>query len=179
VYSRSGSTLFPEARYSAYFANEADIRHSRRLREGDAPYDIPFWGGPVLPWGETAGAAPDPYDDEAVWMCHQYASQSPAPLGNHELWVGKVLGEPVSDIAVYAIREESDPPTGSGGMPVDIRYTVRNEGDGPVSAVPIAVFIVGADGARVQVSAREQRGLEPGEEALVRETVAIPPGTPA
>jgi len=179
VYGRSGSTLFPEARYSAYFPNEGDIRHSRLLREGDGPYDIPFWASPVLPWGETAGASPDPYDNEAVWMCHQYASHSSAPLGNHDLWVGKVLGEQVIDVAVYAIREESDPPTGGGGMPWEIAYRARNEGDGPVTAIPITVYLVGADGGRVQVSASELRGLAPGEETLVRETITIPRGTPA
>jgi hypothetical protein len=178
VYSRSGSTLFPEARYSAYFANEADIRHSRRLREGEGPYDIPFWGSPVLPWGETAGASPDPYDNEAVWMCHQYASHSAGPFGNHDLWVGKVLGEPVSDVAVYAIREDSGPPIGGGGMPIDAPYTIRNEGDGPFDGVTVEIFIVGEDGRRILVSTTEQPGLAPGEEARVKGTFVIPEGTP-
>jgi hypothetical protein len=180
VYSRSGDTIFPEARYSAYFISEGQLRRSRELKQGEAAYDIPFYGGTVLPWGETAGASVDPYDDTAVWMVHQYASQNGGWLGNHELWVGKVLGELAADVAVYAIREESDPPTvGGGGMPVDILYRVRNEGDGPFDAVTVEIFIVGDDGRRVLVSTTEQSGLAPGEEARVKETIVIPAGTPA
>jgi hypothetical protein len=175
VFSRSGAGLFPEARYSAYFSNESDMRASRVLKAGEAPYAIPGLSG-LLPWGETAGASVDPYDDKAVWMTHQYSSADPGALGNHDLWVGKVLGGQVIDIFVQAIRE-SDPPEGGPGMPVDIVYQLRNEGDGLAESIPVEVFLVGEDGRRVLLSATEQKGLEPGTETLVRETVVIPRDT--
>jgi hypothetical protein len=175
VYSRSGSTLFPEARFSAYMNGDADILSSRRLREGEGPYDIPGWINPVLPWGETAGASVDPFDDVAVWMAHQYSSHSGGALGNHDIWVGKVFGEQTADVTLFAAIRESGPPlVGGGGMPADILYRMRNEGDGLFEAVTVQIFIVGEDGRRVLVSTTQQRGLAPGEQRRVIETIVIP-----
>ncbi|MGH9887461.1 MAG: CARDB domain-containing protein, partial [bacterium] len=87
-----------------------------------------------------------------------------------------VLGSRVADISVSMIRE-SDPPTGGPGMPVDLVYKLRNEGDGPAESVPVAIFLVGTDGRRVLLSATEQHGLEPGEETVVRATIVIPRDT--
>ena len=38
VYTRSGETVFPEARYSVYFASEPDLRPSAILHAGSFPF---------------------------------------------------------------------------------------------------------------------------------------------
>ncbi len=91
VYARSGMTLFPEVRYSTFFDKESDLRFSRLLQAGGAPYGPPCVGPgpcPVLRWGDTAGAAVDPADDTAIWVAQQFANA----IGGWDIWVGKIFG---------------------------------------------------------------------------------------
>jgi len=95
VYARSGPTIYPEARFSVYYANEPDIRSSRVLKLGDDPYEITFAGynPQAWPWGDTAGASVDPSDDTTIWIAQQYAAArgpDTSRNGNFEVWVGKI-----------------------------------------------------------------------------------------
>src|SRR5256885_6557225 len=76
VYARSGATIDPEVRCSAYYATEPDIRPSRLLKRGESAYAVTYAGydPPVWPWADTAGACVDPADDTAIWVAQQYAS---------------------------------------------------------------------------------------------------------
>ena len=88
VYGRVGVTtqtpLFPEARYSVYYPNEARQRRSRLLQKGDF---LPTF----VHDGETketarhyvdkkvidyASAVVDPRDDLTVWMIHKFADKA-------------------------------------------------------------------------------------------------------
>jgi len=93
VYGRVGvttkATLFPEARYSVYYPNEASQRRSRVLQKGDF---LPTF----VHAGETkatathyidpqsaknggmdyATAVVDPADDRTVWMIHKFANKA-------------------------------------------------------------------------------------------------------
>jgi hypothetical protein len=89
VFGRVGvatqQSLFPEARYSAHYPDEAKQRPSRLLRAGDflptsvhkgetkatATHYIDHPGG--IDYGT---AVVDPVDDETVWMIHEFANQA-------------------------------------------------------------------------------------------------------
>lgn len=92
VYTRSGITIYPEMRYSAYYTNEQDIRPSRLVKGGEAPYTRDS-NPAILPWGDTAGASVDPSDDTTIWIAHQYASLNAVNNinGNFEVWIAKVF----------------------------------------------------------------------------------------
>jgi hypothetical protein len=94
VYTRTGTTRYPEMRYSAYLAAESDIRPSRLVKIGEAPYDQTLPTKPqIVFWGDLAGASVDPADDTAIWVAHQYASKTAgnAGNGNFQIWVAKVF----------------------------------------------------------------------------------------
>lgn len=99
VYGRVGvttqTTLFPEARYSVYYPNEARQRRSRVLQRGDF---LPTF----VHEGETkatarhyvdkgvidyATAVVDPRDDLTVWMIHEFADKA---KGSYKTIVGAV-----------------------------------------------------------------------------------------
>ncbi len=81
VYARSGTSIYPEVRFSAYYHGESDIRPSRLLHQGEASY--PASG--TARWGDLGGASVDPEDDRSIWIVHQYAKP-----GGYGIWVGKV-----------------------------------------------------------------------------------------
>ena len=94
VYARTGATIFPEARLSAFLNSEADIRPSRLLKAGEDPYALDYpdlTSANVLRWGDTAGACVDPFDDTAVWVTQAYASDVRTfHINNWALWVAKL-----------------------------------------------------------------------------------------
>ena len=95
VYSRSGVSLYPEIRYSAYYANDPDIRPSRLVKAGEDAYAVTYSGydPPTWAWADLAGASADPADHSAVWLAHEYAvarTPTTSPNGNFGVWVGKV-----------------------------------------------------------------------------------------
>ncbi len=101
VYSRSGTKLYPEVRFSAYYDEESDIRPSRLLKAGETSFDISVdlpcsssGTTQCLPWGDTAGASVDPSDDTAIWIAQMYArnpKNGATNNGNFDVWVGKVV----------------------------------------------------------------------------------------
>lgn len=133
VYSRTGPTIYPEIRYSVWFAEEPDIRPSRLLKAGEAPY---FTGSPgseteTIPWADVSGVSVDP-DGDGVWIALCYADGRTDASGkvvsnNYSTWVGRVFGGffPLIKKCIFA-REALRP-----GSPVEIVVVVRNGGDAP------------------------------------------------
>ena len=92
VYARTGPTIYPEMRYSAYYASESDIRPSRLVREGQSNYYLNPDSLGRQRWGDTAGASVDPSDDTIIWIAHQFASlQMDDGNNNYRIWVSKVF----------------------------------------------------------------------------------------
>jgi hypothetical protein len=93
VYTRTGDLIYPEMRYTAYLANEDDVRPSRLVKNGEASYDGQG-GSSILAWGDIAGASVDPSDDKTIWIAHQYATASATNSnhGNFDVWIAKVFG---------------------------------------------------------------------------------------
>ena len=88
VYGRVGvqtlQPLFPEARYSVYYPNEASQRRSRVLQNGDyLPAFVHdketkatathYFDGPGIDFGT---AVVDPADDLSAWMIHEFANKA-------------------------------------------------------------------------------------------------------
>jgi len=92
VYMRSGTNVFPEARYSVYSANAPDISPSQVLRMGASSY-----GGDSTACGKSCargnldvgGISVDGADDEAVWLAHGYVDNK----GQMKIAVGKIFGK--------------------------------------------------------------------------------------
>ncbi len=137
VYARSASNLYPEARYSAFFRNESDIRPSRLLKGGEAAYDN--GNAMVLRWGDLAGASVDPKDDNGIWITHQYARTS-AGSNNWGLWVGKVFGKLYYDWTFKTLAlglQEASPGA-------EVRYSgeLANGGDGRAPSARVNVELL-------------------------------------
>jgi hypothetical protein len=96
MYARTGQTINPEARYSVRLAADPDMRPSRVLKVGDAPYMITYPNvlqSGLFRWGDTAGASVDPIDDTGIWIAQQYATATATNQnGNFGIWIGKVFG---------------------------------------------------------------------------------------
>jgi hypothetical protein len=94
VYARTGATIFPEVRLSAFLNSEADLRPSRLLKAGEDQYALDYpdlTSCNVLRWGDTAGASVDPADDTAIWVTQTYGSDARTfHINNWALWVGKL-----------------------------------------------------------------------------------------
>ncbi len=88
--TRTSSTSYPEARLSAYFAAEADLRSSVQLRAGGSPY-FEGSGQTYNFYGETTASCVDPSDDTAIWVASQfpYATTNKSEA-NWSMWVGKL-----------------------------------------------------------------------------------------
>jgi hypothetical protein len=138
VYARSGTTIYPEARFSAYLLNENDIRPSRLLKAGEAAYS---GGDSPLRWGDLAGASVDPKDETAIWITHQYARSS-GNSNNYGLWVGKVFGRLYFDKYFKALALGS--PEARAGDSVRYSGVIANGGDGRAPAGSVMVELAGA-----------------------------------
>jgi hypothetical protein len=141
AYIRSGATVRPQARFSAFFASEGDIRASRAIKEGDyvlttgLPPTHDDFKDPAFPL-DTGGIAVDPYDDTSVWMLHGFAHRlhPTLELGGWRVAVGKVFGAKVADLVIPGLQ------SGNAVWPqhasdVVANITVRNQGDGAAASV--------------------------------------------
>jgi hypothetical protein len=95
-YNRSGITIHPEARYSIYYGNEADIRPSNTLRKGmftlgeeDAAFQLRPDAATVGRI-DNGGIAVDPSDDKTIWVIQPYAIKVSDTQGSWRLVVGRV-----------------------------------------------------------------------------------------
>jgi hypothetical protein len=98
AYARTGTIIFPEARVSAFLASETDIRPSRLLKAGEAPFLLGYpnvlAASTSLAWGDTAGATVDPRDDVGIWVAQLYATaMGTTPNGNYSIWLGRIFGD--------------------------------------------------------------------------------------
>lgn len=86
AYNRSGSTIFPEARYSIFYGDEQDVRPGFLLHAGEA---VVFNAGakPEDSVGQidTGGISVDPLDDRAFWIAQPYAYR-PDPKDSRGGW---------------------------------------------------------------------------------------------
>lgn len=130
-YVRAGETFHPEARFSAWMADDPDLLPSRLLRVGEYPVGQNVPPGEDEPVGrlDFTGMAVDPFDDTAVWMALAFAdrAQPTSTSGRYRLTVGKVFGELHSDLlpAHFALV----------GHPMSLQQiqtdlTIHNQGDG-------------------------------------------------
>ncbi|MBI1787162.1 MAG: hypothetical protein HYR60_06365 [Acidobacteria bacterium] len=149
VYARMGRTIYPEVRFSAYYAADPDMRPSRLLKAGEAAYRVTYSGydPPTWPWADLAGASVDPYDDTAIWIAQQYATV-PAPTtsnnGNFEVWVGKVFGRLYPDLYLPDLTWCCGMVRPEDSLTANVK--IANQGDGPSPASRLEVYL-SADGA--------------------------------
>ncbi len=92
VYARSSATLkrSQEVRFSVWYHNESDIRPSRLLHAGEAPYSATEFGRGT----DTAGISVDPSDDESIWIAQIFAAKEGSGNGTNRIAFGKVFGMP-------------------------------------------------------------------------------------
>ena len=90
VYGRipvqTAAPLFPEARYSVYYADSRGLRRSRVLQAGEwmpvAPFDDAATTATVVTWQggpsklDHTAAVVDPVDDQTVWMAAAFADST-------------------------------------------------------------------------------------------------------
>ena len=90
VYARFSATLErpQEVRFSVWYHNEPDIRPSRLLHAGEAPYSATVFGTGT----DTAGISVDPSDDGSIWIAQIFAAKDAAGKGTRRIAFGKVLG---------------------------------------------------------------------------------------
>jgi hypothetical protein len=87
-YNRSGATIFPEARYSVYYANQLDINSSQLSQAGQFTLTEPVAGDDQSVGRlDITGIALDPSDDGTVWMAQPYAAKVSSTEGNWNLFV--------------------------------------------------------------------------------------------
>lgn len=95
--SRTGSTIWPQARYSVYFEKDSDIRPSQLLRKGEYPIGIedpasgqPADNRPAAGIFDYNAAAVDPLDDRSVWTINVYATKNNVGAGQYSLLVSRI-----------------------------------------------------------------------------------------
>ena len=87
-YNRSGATIFPEARYSVYYANQLDISPSQLSQSGQFTLTEPVAGDDQSVGRlDISSIALDPSDDASVWMAQPYSAKVSNTEGNWNLFV--------------------------------------------------------------------------------------------
>ena len=80
VYNRSASNEYISVRYVEDLVNDFT---SRILKAGEGPHS----GGNPVRWGDYAGVAGDPLDQNRLWICSEYSVSS---ANSWSTWVGQV-----------------------------------------------------------------------------------------
>jgi hypothetical protein len=157
AYHRTGPSLAPEARYTAWMHGEAQQRPSNVLQAGTG--NLPSGARP-----DTGGVSVDPFDDTGIWMAHLYAKNGAAPVA-----VGKVFGEKHADLAVsdvsFFFTETSA---------LHVEWTVADRGDAPAGRSSAAVSLVCARDRRLSLGKIAVEELRPGETRALQASVALP-----
>lgn len=120
---RTASSIFPEIRASAWFANEADIRPSALVLAGGSAL-FAASGAPVVPI-DIAGTSLDPFDDDGIYFAEEYPSS--AGFFNHRIRVFKMFGSLQPDIATDSLSASATSIT--HGNSVTVTFTPVNQGD--------------------------------------------------
>ncbi len=170
VYARSGTAVYPEARYSTYLASESDIRPSRILRAGEAAYGYTT-DKESLRWGDLAGASVDPKDATSIWIVHEYARAS-GSSNNWGLWIGKVFGLTYLDWGLPGLTLDGVDGT---GKTFSFSGRLANDGDGAGPAGFVTVEVL-HDGMTSEVGTIKFPALDPGGSWPFHETMPLPDG---
>ena len=123
AYQRTGSFVAPEARYSAYYLTESDIRASQLLMAGNSslgqcPQDLTKNQNCTHHY---MGMSVDPWDETGVWVIDGFALN-----GGWGFVVGKALAPGYPDLTYDAasVLQASRPGA------YHLRLTLHNQGDG-------------------------------------------------
>ena len=152
AYERSGTFVYPESRYSAYFLNESDVRPSRLLMAGDSSF-----GGDAGNH-HYMGMSVDPWDKTGIWIINGFASG-----GGWGYVVGKALAPGHPDLAL----DQAVAKLGKLGGGYKLKLRLRNQGDGRAGRNRARVYLVGKAG-KASTSARRR------ERAVLLRSVRIP-----
>jgi hypothetical protein len=179
-YQRSGTTVFPEARFSVRFDGDADMRPSFVLHKGSYPLGKQLSNPPtedeLKPAGrlDLTGAGVDGFDDLGVWLLQAYSKKNETGSGVYQLVVGKVFGAVHPD--VWVLKNGLQVSTSAGkkitgkkrrkvlaaGAAIDVAGSIGNQGDGRAAAVQVTALLLPA-GAR---AAGIPLGYEIGQDSL-------------
>jgi CARDB len=179
VFARVSTVVYPEVRFSTYFASEPDIRLSRLLKAGEATYHDGFNNidkdGKIvpMPWGDTAGASVDPKDDSGIWIAQSYSTTSGPP--NYAIWVGKVFGGLYFDWLFQNARVESVDAT---NRQLTVAGQLHNGGDGAAPDSEVTFYLDAGTRTVASLGMISQSGLRPGETTDFRATLPLPPVGP-
>jgi hypothetical protein len=134
VYGRAGASIYPEVSYSVYPAAGPDILPSRRLRQGEAPVELP--DTTLVQLHDFDGASVDPFDDTAVWVAAPYGEAfSYRANDNWAIAVGKVFGTLVADLIVESVSYTAN------ARFFTVTAKIRDQGDRAAAASTAAVYL--------------------------------------
>jgi len=139
-YARTGSGIFPEARFSVYHGDGTDIRPSYLLHAG-----IYTLGKEMQPGDKPAGrldltgSAVDPFDPAAVWIAQPYSDLAAAGEGQYRLVIGKVFGSLFPDLTAQVTLQGAT--VRAPGENIELQVKVRNQGDGPAPASELRLYL--------------------------------------
>jgi hypothetical protein len=95
-YCRAGPGLFPEARYSVYYAKESIQRASELVQKGEYPVGMEDPNFNMLANRATTGRfdfggiSLDPVDDRSFWIVNVYGAKVSPGLGGYKIVVKQV-----------------------------------------------------------------------------------------
>jgi hypothetical protein len=173
VYSRSGTSTFLQARYTALFHGDYEISPGFILKAGNFPFggnataDSP---ASVLNL-DTGGIAVDPFDHEGIWMAHAY-SYKKGSTGRVDTAIGKVFGKNYADIAIDP--DVLFPAGASAGKRIHIVIHIGNGGDGRSRRLEGRVYLRPKRSARTAIGSFEVPALAPGAHRRIRAAVELP-----
>jgi hypothetical protein len=173
AYERSGSFVAPEARYSAYYKDEADIRASQLLMAGDSSF------GAGAGSHHYMGMSVDPYDKTGIWMIEGFAKN-----GGRSWAIGKALAPGYPDLqdALFGAGVAKLIGGSSRAALYKLTLTLRNGGDGTATKSAGRVYLVTGKG-RASASRRRPlilvkrigvRRLAPGQSMNLKLRIRIP-----
>jgi hypothetical protein len=91
-YTRTGQSIFPEARFSIYRVQDPDISPSQQFRKGTFPVGVDDPGQTLDQAGrlDNTGSAVDPIDDKTAWIVQAFAEMENDSTGRYRLAVQEV-----------------------------------------------------------------------------------------
>jgi hypothetical protein len=139
VYGRTSPKMFMETRFSTWMHNEVDIRPSRELQKGQASISGTH--------PDTAGVALDPFDNEGIWIAHEFADSS----GQTRIAVGKIFGAVHPDLLVASASVTTPTKGLKKGDPLGLSLSLANGGDGSAPGANGEVLLVASSGHATSV----------------------------
>jgi len=133
VYARSGASIFPQVRASAWTASDVDIRPSTLVRAG---VDSLVMGGGDA-WYDTAGASADPFDQVGLYFTQQFPGASGD--SQYRLVVAKMFAGTRPDLAPDRISASASSVSRGGTVSVTVR--ALNQGDATMSSSSTRWFL--------------------------------------